>query len=171
MLLGMAPLSPFSTDRYASSARSSQSDFEAEGKLDSVTAAMDRETVAERNISSRGIHRGDLFWMEPDESQGSVPGHPHPHVVVQEDVFNRSRISTVIVCALSSNLKRANEPGNVLLEPGEGNLNKQSIVIVSQVSTVDKNRLGEYIGALSDERIEQILAGMRFQQASFFNRR
>jgi mRNA interferase MazF len=90
--------------------------------------------------------------------------------VVQDDVFNRSRISTVIVCALSSNLKRINEPGNVLLEPGEGGLARQSIVIVSQVSSVDKARLGDYIGALSDERIEQILAGMRFQQASFFGR-
>ena len=90
--------------------------------------------------------------------------------MVQDDVFNRSRINTVIVCALSSNWKRANEPGNVLLEPGEGNLSRQSIVIVSQVSTVDKDRLGETIGALSDARVEQILAGMRFQQASFFNR-
>lgn len=114
------------------------------------------------------VRRGDLFWIEPDEARGAIPGHPHPHVVVQDDVFNRSRISTVIVCALTSNLKRANEPGNVLLEIGEGDLPKQSVVIVSQVSSVDKARLGERIGALSVERVEQILAGMRFQQASFF---
>ncbi|MES2459814.1 MAG: type II toxin-antitoxin system PemK/MazF family toxin [Armatimonadota bacterium] len=126
--------------------------------------------MTDSNASPRVIHRGDLYWIEPDESRGSVPGFPHPHVVVQEDVFNRSRISTVIVCALSSNLKRLNEPGNVVLEPGEGDLDKQSIVIVSQVSTVLKDRLGDYIGALSDERVEQILAGMRFQQTSFFNR-
>lgn len=116
------------------------------------------------------IHRGDLFWIEPDESRGSVPGYAHPHVVVQDDVFNHSRVSTVVVCALTSNLKRANEPGNVLLEAGEGNLPKQSVVVVSQVSSVEKARLGERIGALSDARVEQILAGLRFQQASFFNR-
>jgi mRNA interferase MazF len=116
------------------------------------------------------INRGDLFWIEPDESRGSVPGYSHPHVVVQDDVFNHSRISTVVVCALTSNLNRANEPGNVLLEVGEGNLPKQSVVVVSQVSSVDKARLGERIGALSDARVEQILAGMRFQQVSFFNR-
>ena len=85
---------------------------------------MDRETTADPSISSRVIQRGDLFWIEPDEAHGSIPGYPHPHVVVQDDVFNRSRINTVIVCALSSNLKRANEPGNVLLEPGEGNLSR-----------------------------------------------
>jgi mRNA interferase MazF len=119
-------------------------------------------------MSSPEVRRGDLFWIEPDESRGSVPGHPHPHVVVQDDVFNRSRISTVIVCALTSNLRRASEPGNVLLDAGEGDLPKQSVVVVSQVSSVEKARLGERIGALSDERVEQILAGMRFQQASFF---
>ena len=116
------------------------------------------------------IHRGDLFWIAPDGSRGSVPGHPHPHVVLQDDVFNRSRIHTVIVCALTSNLKRANEPGNVLLDVGEGNLPRQSVLVVSQVSAVDKTQLGAYIGALSDRRVEQILDGMRFQQAAFFER-
>jgi mRNA interferase MazF len=116
------------------------------------------------------INRGDLFWIEPDESRGSIPGYSHPHVVVQDDVFNHSRISTVVVCALTSNLNRINEPGNVLLEMGEGNLPKQSVVVVSQVSSVDKARLGERIGSLSDARVEQILVGMRFQQVSFFDR-
>jgi mRNA interferase MazF len=91
-------------------------------------------------------------------------------VVVQDDVFNHSRITTVVVCALTSNLHRANEPGNVLLEVGEGNLPRQSVVVVSQISSVDKARLGERIGSLSDARVEQILAGLRFQQVSFFER-
>jgi mRNA interferase MazF len=114
------------------------------------------------------IRRGDLFWIEPDPSRGSVPGHAHPHVVVQDDLFNRSRIHTVVVCALTSNLHRASEPGNVRLDPGEGNLEKESVVVVSQVSSVEKSRLGARIGALSEARVEQILAGLRFQQASFF---
>ncbi|MES2645146.1 MAG: type II toxin-antitoxin system PemK/MazF family toxin [Myxococcota bacterium] len=116
------------------------------------------------------IHRGDLFWIAPDDARGSIPGHPHPHVVLQDDVFNHSRLDTVIVCALTSNLHRANEPGNVLLDPGEGNLTRHSVVIVSQVSSVDKARLGERIGALSEARVEQILTGLRFQQVSFFRR-
>ena len=114
------------------------------------------------------IHRGDVFWITPDASQGSIPAVPHPHVVVQDDVFNHSRITSVVVCALTSNLKRATEPGNVLLEAGEGNLTKRSIVLVSQVSAVDKDQLGERIGSLSQERVDQIVAGLRFQQASFF---
>ncbi len=122
------------------------------------------------DIPSRAVRRGDIFWIDPDAERGSVPGFPHPHVVVQDDVFNRSRVHSVIVCALSTNMKRANEPGNVLLEPGEGNLEKQSVVIVSQVSAVDRANLGDCIGSLTHERVEQILAGLRFQQASFFNR-
>jgi mRNA interferase MazF len=113
------------------------------------------------------INRGDVLWIAPDDSRGPAPDYSHPHVVVQDDVFNHSRIATVVVCALTSNLHRANEPGNVLLEVGEGNLPRQSVVVVSQVSSVEKARLGERIGSLSSARVEQILAGLRFQQASF----
>lgn len=116
------------------------------------------------------INRGDVFWIPPDDSRGPVPAYSHPHVVVQDDVFNHSRITTVVVCALTSNLHRATEPGNVLLEEGEGNLPKQSVVVVSQISSVDKTRLGERIGSLSSTRVDQILAGLRFQQVSFFER-
>ena len=111
-----------------------------------------------------------MFWVGPDGSRGSFPGYPHPHVVVQDDVFNHSRLKTVVVCALTSNLRRANWPGNVLLEAGEGGLPKRSVVVVSQVSSVEKARLGERIGSLSDARVEEILAGLRFQQRAFFGR-
>jgi mRNA interferase MazF len=91
-------------------------------------------------------------------------------VVVQDDVFNHSPLTTVVLCALSSNLHRAKERGNVLLEMGEGNLPRQSVVVVSQVSSVEKTQLGERIGRLSPERIDEILAGLRFQQSSYTGR-
>jgi mRNA interferase MazF len=116
------------------------------------------------------ICRGDLFWVGPGDAPELAPSYAHPHVVVQDDVFNHSRVTTVIVCALTSNLRRATEPGNVLLEAGEGGLPRQSVVIVSQIASVDKARLGARIGSLSAERVDQILAGLRFQQASFFGR-
>lgn len=112
------------------------------------------------------IDRGDLFWIAPD----AVEAPAHPHVVVQDDVFNRSRITTVVVCALTTNLQRASEPGNVLLDAGEGNLPAQSVVVVSQIMSVEKTRLGARIGALSDARVQQIVAGLRFQQRAFFTR-
>jgi mRNA interferase MazF len=111
------------------------------------------------------IKQGDVYWVSLDEPDGAEPGIVHPQVVIQDNVLNRSRITTVVVCALTTNMKRAKLPGNVLLDIGEANLPKQSIVVVSQVSTVDKARLGEYIGSLGQERIDQILAGMRFLQA------
>jgi mRNA interferase MazF len=116
------------------------------------------------------IDRGDVFWIGPDDARDPMPDYAHPHVVVQDDVFNHSRVTTVVVCALTSNLHRAQEPGNVLLEVGEADLPQQSVVVVSQVSSVDKDRLGERIGSLSEARVEQILAGLRFQQVSFFRR-
>ena len=95
-----------------------------------------------------------------EEPTGSGPGYSHPHVVVQNNVFNVSKINTVIVCALTSNIKRADAPGNVLLEKGEANLPKQSVVLVSQIFTVDKSQLGEFIGTLSEHRVQQIIDGI-----------
>ena len=105
------------------------------------------------------IRRGELYWYES-----------HPHVVVQDDVLNASRITTVVVCALTTNLHKANEPGNVLLEVGEGDLPKQSAIVVSQILSIEKTSLGERIGALSQARVDEVLNGLRFQQASFFDR-
>jgi mRNA interferase MazF len=116
----------------------------------------------------RRINQGDVFWIQLADPDSTEPGIPHPYVVVQDNIFNYSRIHTVIVCALTSNIKRASLPGNVLLEPGEANLTKQSVVEVSKVSSVNKSQLGEYIGSLSAERINEIFAGMRFLQQSFF---
>ena len=110
------------------------------------------------------IHQGDIYWVILAGPDGSEPGIPHPHVVVQEDVINRSLIPTVVVCALTTNRKRASLPGNVLLEPGEANLPKYSVVEVSKLSTVDKAQLGEFIGSLTGPRIDQILAGIQFLQ-------
>lgn len=110
------------------------------------------------------INQGDVFWVALEGPDGSEPGYSHPHVVIQDDILNHSRINTVVVCALTTNLKRAKAPGNVLLEAGEANLPKQSVVVVSQVSTVEKSQLGEYIGSLTKERVNQILAGMQFLQ-------
>jgi mRNA interferase MazF len=121
-------------------------------------------------MTGEPIGRGDLFWLGPDDDRGPDVRYSHPHVVVQDDVFNRSRITTVVLCALTSNLERAHEPGNVLLEPGEGGLPRQSVVVVSQLVTVEKSKLTGKIGQLCSARVEQILDGLRFQQASFFGR-
>lgn len=91
---------------------------------------------------------------------GAEPGYSRPHVVIQNDVFNRSRIRTVVVCLITSNLRRAGDPGNVLLAPGEGDLPEQSVVNVSQISTVDRNQIGDMIGILSRERVREIVSGI-----------
>lgn len=106
------------------------------------------------------INQGDIFWVDLKEPTGSEPGYRHPHVVIQNNLFNRSRINTVVVCALTSNLKRAKVPGNVLLNKGEANLPKKSIVNISQIFTVNKSDLSEKIGALSRERFYKVLEGI-----------
>ncbi len=107
------------------------------------------------------IRQGEIYWVDFGEPVGSEPAYRHPCVVVQNNLFNQSRIRTVVVCALTSNLRRAQAPGNILLEKGEGGLPKRSVVNASQIFTVDKRQLGARIGALSPKRVEQILAGIQ----------
>ncbi len=106
------------------------------------------------------IEQGEIFWIDEDEPKGSEPGYRRPFVVIQNNLFNQSQIRTVVVCALTTNLKRAEAPGNVLLKEGEGGLSKPSVVNVSQIFTVDKMSLGEYSGSLPRRKIQQILSGI-----------
>jgi mRNA interferase MazF len=106
------------------------------------------------------IRQGDIYWVDLGLPVGSSLGYRHPHVVIQNDLFNRSRIATVIVCALTSNLRRAGAPGNVLLDQGEASMPRLSVVNVSEVVTVDKSQLDEHIGTLSRRRMRQILDGL-----------
>lgn len=106
------------------------------------------------------IEQGDVFWVDLGEPSGSGPAYRHPHLVIQNNVFNKSRINTVVVCFLTSNLQRAKSPGNVLLDKGEANLPKQSVVNITQIFTVDKGDLVEKIGSLSRGRMAQVLQGI-----------
>lgn len=106
------------------------------------------------------IRQGDIYWIDLGQPIGSEPGYICPYVVIQNDLVNQSQIRTVIVCALTTNLRRARAIGNVLLEPNEANLPEQSVINVSQVFTVDKTLLVDRIGRLSKERVQQILAGL-----------
>jgi mRNA interferase MazF len=107
------------------------------------------------------IRQGDIYWVDFGVPLGSGPGYRHPSVVIQNNLFNYGRISSVVVCALTSNLRRASAPGNVLLEAGEGELPKSSVVLVSQVFTVDKAQLVAKIGTLSAARLREILEGIK----------
>lgn len=130
-----------------------------------VGAAGD-QAVSQR---SRQINQGDLFWIRPDDA-ADLGYYRHPYVVIQDDIINHSRITTVVVCALTSNRRQANAPGNVLLDDGEADLPRRSVVDVAKVSSVPITWLGEYIGTLDQRRVQQIFAGMRFLQLSFFTR-
>jgi mRNA interferase MazF len=95
------------------------------------------------------IRQGQVYWIDFGPSTGSAQAERHPCVVVQNDIFNRSAIRTSVVCLITSNLGRANAPGNVLLKKGEANLSKASVVNVSRIITVDKAELLECTGQLS----------------------
>lgn len=108
------------------------------------------------------IKWGDIYWINIGEPPEAISGFSHPYLVVQDDLFNHSRITSLVVCEISTNLKLASLPGNVLLDAGEANLEKQSVVVVSKINTVQKNQLGDYTGTLDAKRVSQVLAGLHF---------
>jgi mRNA interferase MazF len=107
------------------------------------------------------IEQGEIYWVDLGEPSGSEPGYRHPHIVIQNNLFNASKINTVVVCALTSNTKRAQVPGNVLLNEGEVNLPRKSVVNISQIFTVNKGDLAERIGKVSERRFSEILEGIK----------
>ena len=107
------------------------------------------------------IRQGEIYWVDLGTPQGSEPGYRHPHIVIQNNVFNSSNINTVAVCSLTSNLKRGLSPGNVTLKKGEANLPKKSVVNITRIYTVNKTDLIEKIGQVTHERLKEILSGVQ----------
>ena len=106
------------------------------------------------------IAQGDVWWADVPEARGSAPGFRRPVVVVQGDALNRSRIATVVCVALTSNLKWAIAPGNVVLAPSATGLPKESVANVSQLVTMDKTDLTERTGKLPRSKLELVLSGI-----------
>lgn len=106
------------------------------------------------------IGQGDIWWAELDQPTGSAPGFRRPVVIVQGDAYNRSRIATVVCAPLTSNLKWADAPGNVLLRSRATGLPKDSVANVSQVVTLDRSVLVERIARLTGKQLELVLAGL-----------
>src|SRR5215510_1909816 len=95
------------------------------------------------------VQQGDVVWVNLPPARGSAPAGRRPVVVVQHDRFNRSQINTVVVAAVTSNLKYGNLPGNVRLQKREAGLPRASVINVTQIATVDRAALGAKIGQLS----------------------
>ena len=106
------------------------------------------------------VRQGEVYWVDFGPASGSAPAERHPAVVVQSDLFNRSRIATTVVCLITSNLLRADAPGNVALKRGDAHLPRASVVNVSQLMTVDKTDLVTRIGRLPGSAMEEVLDGL-----------
>lgn len=106
------------------------------------------------------VAQGDIFWAALPDPVGSGPGFSRPVVVVQGDAFNASRLATVVVVPLTSNLRWASAPGNVLLKARRTGLSKDSVANVSQVVAIDRTLLAEHVGRVPKPTLELILEGI-----------
>ena len=106
------------------------------------------------------IRQGEVYWLDFGVREGSEPAGRRPALIVQHDRFNRSAISTIVVAAVTSNLRLGGAPGNVRLREGEAGLPKASVVNVSQLRTVDRMRLQDRVGVLGAARMREVLRGL-----------
>jgi mRNA interferase MazF len=106
------------------------------------------------------ISQGEIWWADLPAPSGSGPGFRRPVIVVQGDPINRSRIATAVCIPLTSNLKWADAPGNVLLEARATGLSKDSVANVSQIVTLDRSLLTELVNKLSPAKTSLVIAGI-----------
>ena len=107
------------------------------------------------------IQRGEIWWADLPEPRRSEPGYRRPVLVVQAESFNRSRIQTIIVAVITSNVDLADAPGNVLLSARSAGLPRDSVVNVSQLLTLDRKFLTEHAGTLSPRLQRSVDEGLR----------
>jgi mRNA interferase MazF len=107
------------------------------------------------------MKRGDIWWANLAPPSGSGPGYRRPVLVIQSNAFNESKISTVLVAVITSNLALSDAPGNVRLSKSSGGLSKASVVNVSQLLTMDRGMLGKRVGVLPGRIMQRVDAGLR----------
>ena len=107
------------------------------------------------------MKRGEIWWADLPEPTASEPGFRRPVLILQSDEFNRSRINTVVVAAITSNVKLAAAPGNVILPKRTAKLGRESVVNVSQIVTLDKTFLNERVSNLSASKLREVEEGVR----------
>lgn len=108
------------------------------------------------------IGRGEIWWADLPEPQGSAPGYRRPVLILQSDTVNRSRIATVTVVALTGNVRLVDAPGNVLIPAHASGLPRDSVANVTQVLTVNRDVLTERVRGLSPSLVKQVAVGLRF---------
>ena len=106
------------------------------------------------------ISQGHVYWADLPDPTGSGPGFRRPVLVVQGDALNRSRIRSVVCVPLTSNLRWAEAPGNVLLPARATGLPKDSVANTSQIVTLDRDLITEEVGKLAKRQLELILTGI-----------
>jgi len=105
--------------------------------------------------------RGEIWWADFDIPFGSEPGFNRPVLILQADAINKSKINTIIVIPFSTNLLLENAPGNVFVDKDESKLSKDSVLVVSQISTIDKTRLIKFENKVTQNIMNSVENGLK----------
>ncbi len=101
------------------------------------------------------IRRGDLYYADLSPVVGSEQGGVRPVLIIQNDTGNKYS-PTVIACAITSQLSKARLPTHIEIPQGAYGLQKDSVMLLEQIRTLDKRRLKEKLGTLSAEYMHKV---------------
>lgn len=107
------------------------------------------------------MYRGEIWWATLPPPIGSSPGGRRPVLILQADRFNRSRINTLVIVVITTNLKLATSLGNVLLPTEDSGLDRDSVINVSQIATVDRSQLTDYVGTIPEKVLARVEEGVK----------
>lgn len=105
--------------------------------------------------------RGEIWWADFGIPFGSEPGYNRPVLIVQDDTFNKSKINTIVVLPLTTNLLLENAPGNIFIKKEESGMPKDSIIVVSQLYAIDRQRLLEQLSKLQMAIMKEVESGIK----------
>ncbi|MEO8073142.1 MAG: type II toxin-antitoxin system PemK/MazF family toxin [Acidobacteriota bacterium] len=106
------------------------------------------------------VERGEVWWADLGEPRGSSPGFHRPVLIIQSDYFNKTQMNTLVVAIITTNLRLAKMPGNILLSKRSSGLENESVVNNSQIFTVDRTDLLDFVEILSERKMEQVEKGL-----------
>lgn len=107
------------------------------------------------------MNRGEVWYAELPDPVGSGPGFGRPMLVVQSDTFTSSRLDTVVVIPLTSNVRLAAAPGNVFLPANVVPLDRDSVVNISAITSIDRSLFVTKYGNVPPDLMDEVDYGLR----------
>ncbi|RSL33742.1 type II toxin-antitoxin system PemK/MazF family toxin [Salibacterium salarium] len=117
------------------------------------------DTSHNHHQSKKVVKRGDVFFADLSPVVGSEQGGVRPVLIIQNDIGNRFS-PTVIVAAITAQIKKAKLPTHVEIDAAKHRFDRDSVILLEQIRTIDKQRLTDKITHLDEDTMDRVKNGL-----------